>query len=67
MAVELVDRLAILVVAIPRFHAMGAPDSRSLRFDNNVHMQHYVRRSTSVLFPRFLGDVCNAIILATSF
>jgi hypothetical protein len=36
---------------------MGAADSRSLRFDSYVRMQHFVRRSTSVPFRRFLGDV----------
>jgi NAD-specific glutamate dehydrogenase len=56
MAVELVDRLAILVT-VRRFPVMGAPDSRSLRFDIYVRMQHFVRRSTYVPFRRFLGDV----------
>jgi hypothetical protein len=56
MAAELVDRLAILV-AVRRFHGMGAADSRSLRSDNYVRMQHFVRRSTSAPFRRFLGDV----------
>jgi NAD-specific glutamate dehydrogenase len=53
---ELVDRLAILV-AVRRFHGMGAADSRSLRFESYVRMQHFVRRSTYVPFRRFLGDV----------
>jgi hypothetical protein len=56
MAAELVDRLAILV-AIRRFLGMGAADSRSLRFDSYVRMQHFVRRSASIPFRRFLGDV----------
>jgi hypothetical protein len=56
MAAELVDRLAILVV-VRRFPDMGAPNSRSLRCDNYVRMQHFVRRTTSVPFRRFLGDV----------
>ena len=56
MAAELVDRLAILV-AVRRFPGMGAADSRSLRSDSYVRMQHFVRRSTSLPFRRFLGDV----------
>jgi hypothetical protein len=56
MAAYLVDRLAILV-AIRRFRGMGAADSRSLRSDSYVLMQHFVRRSTSVPFRRFWGDV----------
>jgi hypothetical protein len=47
MAAELVDRLAILV-------AVGAVDSRSLRSNSYVRMQHFVRRS-HVPFRRFLG------------
>jgi hypothetical protein len=46
MATELVDRMAILV-AICRFLDMGAGDSRSLRYDNYVLLQHFVRRTTS--------------------
>jgi hypothetical protein len=56
MAAELVDRLAILV-AIRRFPCMRAADSRSLRSGSYVLMEHFVRRSTSVPFRRFLGDV----------
>jgi hypothetical protein len=56
MAPELVDRLAILVV-VRRFPGMGAADSRSLRYESYVRMQHFVRRSTYVPFRRFLGDV----------
>jgi hypothetical protein len=57
MAAELVDRLAILV-AIRRFiRGMGAVGSRSLRSYIYVRMQHFVRRSTSVPFRRFWGDV----------
>jgi hypothetical protein len=54
MAAELVDRLSILVV-VCRFPGMGAADSRSLRSDNYVRMQHFVRRSTFVPFRRFWG------------
>jgi hypothetical protein len=56
MAGELVDRMAILV-AVRRFPGMGAADSRSLRSDNYVRMQHLVRRTTYVPFRRFRGDV----------
>jgi hypothetical protein len=42
MAAELVDRLAILA-AVRRFPGLGAFDSRSLRTDNYVRMQHFVR------------------------
>jgi hypothetical protein len=49
MAAELVDRLAILLV-VRRFLGMGAADSRSLRSDIHVRMQHFVRRSTSAPF-----------------
>jgi hypothetical protein len=54
MAVELVDRLAILVV-VRRFPNMGDVDSPSLRSDSYVCMQHFVRRTTSVPFRRFCG------------
>jgi hypothetical protein len=56
MAAELVDRLAILVV-VRRLPGMGAADSRSLRSNNYVRMQCFVRRSTFVPFRRILGDV----------
>ena len=56
MAAELADRRVILV-ACRRFPGMGAADSRSLRSDGCVRMQHFVRRSTSIPFRRFLGDV----------
>jgi hypothetical protein len=49
MAAELVDRLAILV-AMRRFLGMGAMDSRSLRSDSYVRLQHFVRRFTFVFF-----------------
>jgi hypothetical protein len=56
MAVELVDRLAILV-AVRRFPCMGAFDSRSLRSDSYVRMEHVVRR-TNDPFRRFLVGMC---------
>jgi hypothetical protein len=52
MAAKLVDRMVILV-DVRRFSGMGAADSRSLRSDNYVRMQHFVRRNTSVPFRRF--------------
>jgi hypothetical protein len=36
---------------------MGAADSRSLRYDSYAGMKEFVRRSTSIPFRRFLGDV----------
>jgi hypothetical protein len=56
MAFELVDRLAILVAVRP-LHGMGVADSRSLRSDTHVHLQHFLRRIIFVPFRRFLGDV----------
>jgi hypothetical protein len=56
MAAELDDNLAI-VVAVRCFLDMGVANSRSLRFDTYVRMQHFVRRSTFVFFRRCLGDV----------
>jgi hypothetical protein len=57
LAVELVDRVAILV-AVHRFPSMGAAGSRSFRHDIYVRMQHFVRhRFAFVPFRRFLGDV----------
>jgi hypothetical protein len=66
MAAELVDRLAILV-AIRRFPGMGVVDSRSLRFDSYVRMQHFVRRPTYVPFRRFWGDVRREFMQRLSF
>jgi hypothetical protein len=45
IAVELVNRVAILVAA-RRFHGMGVVDSPSLRFDIYVRMQLFVRRTS---------------------
>jgi hypothetical protein len=56
MAAELVDRLNILV-AVRRFPAMGAIDSRSMGSGGYVRMQRFVRRTTYVLLRRFWGDV----------
>jgi NAD-specific glutamate dehydrogenase len=56
MSTWLVDRLAILLAA-RRFPCMGIANSRSLRFDSYVRMQHFVRRTIYVPFRRFLGDV----------
>jgi hypothetical protein len=57
MPAELVDRLAISVV-VRRFPRMGAADSRSLRCNGYVCLQHFVRRTTYIPFPRF-GGVCD--------
>jgi hypothetical protein len=66
MAVELVDRLAILV-AVRRFIGMGDADSRFLRSDSYVRMQHFVRRATLAPFRCFGGicgeNSCNVILL----
>jgi hypothetical protein len=66
MAAELANRLEMLVVA-RRFPGMGAMDSHSLRYDNYVHMYHFVRRSTYVSFRRFWGmcgdNSCNVFLL----
>jgi hypothetical protein len=56
MAAELVDIPAILV-AVRRFLGMGVADSRSLRSNSYVRMQHFVRRTTYVPFRRFLGGL----------
>jgi hypothetical protein len=56
MAVDLVDRLAILV-AIRRFSSMGAADSRALRSESYACMKEYERRFTFVPFRRCLGNV----------
>jgi hypothetical protein len=62
VAVELVDRVAILV-AVHRCPRMGAADSRSLRYDIYVRMQRFVRRTTHVPFRRILGDVRREFML----
>jgi hypothetical protein len=36
---------------------MGVADSRSLRSDTYVRIQHFVRRTTSVHFRSFSGDM----------
>jgi hypothetical protein len=43
MAIELADRLTILV-AVRRFLVMGAAHSRSLRFEHYVRMMHHFVR-----------------------
>jgi hypothetical protein len=58
MVIELVDRLANLV-AIRRFLGMGVVDFRSLRFDNHVGMQNFVRPSSYVPFRRYWGMCCD--------
>jgi hypothetical protein len=56
IAVELVDRLAILV-AVRCFIGMCVADSSSLRFVSYAHMKHFVRGSAYVPFRRLWGDV----------
>jgi hypothetical protein len=56
MAIELVDRLAILV-APRRFHCMGHGDPRSLRLDSYVHMQLSFVDILMFLFDVF-GGMC---------
>jgi hypothetical protein len=56
MAAELVARIATIVV-VRRFHGIGAFPSRSLRSTNYAHMKAFVRRSSSSIFRRILGDV----------
>jgi hypothetical protein len=66
MASELAYRMAILV-AVRRFNGISAADSRSLRYESYVRMQHLYRRSTSVPFRRFermCGEnSCNVFLL----
>jgi hypothetical protein len=50
----LADRLEILE-AVGRFHGMVVVDSRSLRSNSYVRMQHFDRRTTFVPFRRFWG------------
>jgi hypothetical protein len=58
MAAELVDRLVAILVALGRFHGIGATDSRSLCYATYARMKHVVRRSTLIIpFRRFWGDV----------
>jgi hypothetical protein len=48
MAMELVDRLAILVL-VRRFLGMGAADSCSLRYDNYVRIEHAILPSLKTI------------------
>jgi hypothetical protein len=71
MAAELVDRVAILV-ALRRFHGMVVADSRSLRSESYIRMQHFVRRTTYIPFRRFGGmcdekSCCNVFVLLSSW
>jgi hypothetical protein len=56
LAVDLVDRFAILVV-VRRFSRMGAADSASLWSKIHARMKEFVRGSKFVPFRRFPGDV----------
>jgi hypothetical protein len=64
MANKLADRLVILV-AVRRFHGMGAANSRSLRFDSYVPMSHFAL--LVFLFGVFGGmcgeNSCNVFLL----
>jgi hypothetical protein len=44
-------------MAVCRCPSMEIADSRSLRYDSYVRMQHFVRRSIDVPFTYFMGDV----------
>jgi hypothetical protein len=65
MADEYVDRLAILVV-VRHFRSMCVVDSRSLRSNSYVRMQHFVRRTTSIPFRRFWGEVRREFVQSLS-
>jgi predicted DNA-binding ribbon-helix-helix protein len=56
MAVDLVDRLAILVVVRRFISSMGTVDSLSLRYESYARTE-CVRRSTSISSRQFIGDV----------
>jgi hypothetical protein len=65
MAVELVDGLA-LMVAVRCFACLGAADSRSLRFDRSVRMQHFARRSKTPFdgfWETCAENPCNVFLL----
>jgi hypothetical protein len=47
-----------VLVTVRRFRGTGVADSRSLRFNTYVCMQHFVRRNTFVLF-RLFGGICD--------
>jgi hypothetical protein len=49
--------MAVELVVDRHFPGMGAVDSRSLRSDDYVRMQHFFRRTTYVPFRHFCGDV----------
>jgi hypothetical protein len=57
MAAKLVDCVAILV-AFRRIPGMSVANSRSLRSDIYVCMQHFARRYIHVAFRRFGGMYC---------
>jgi hypothetical protein len=46
------------LVAFPRLHGMDVADSRSLRCDSHVRMQHFVRRTTFFFLFDVLGGMC---------
>jgi hypothetical protein len=61
MAVDLVDRLANLVV-LGLKPSTGVADSRYLRSESHARMNEYVRWSTYARVRRFLGDVRRELI-----
>jgi hypothetical protein len=55
--VELVDRLAVLVVVRCLSSLGAADDTRFLRSESYARMKEYVRQYSLIPFRRFLGDV----------
>jgi hypothetical protein len=49
------------LAAVPLFLGIGVAYSRSLRYDNYVRMQNFVRRTTYLLFGPF-GGVCGVLV-----
>jgi hypothetical protein len=66
MAVDFVDRLAIMV-ATRHLLSTGAVDSRALRSKIYARIKEYVQRSTSIPLRRFLGDVRRPRVHAAPF
>jgi hypothetical protein len=56
MAVDLVDHLAILAVAVRRLPSMGGANSRFFRSESYARIKKFARRSTQVPFRPFLAD-----------
>jgi hypothetical protein len=45
------------LVAVRRFLGKGDANSRSLRSDNYVRVEHFVRRTAPILFRHFWGGM----------